>query len=311
MDRAAASVTSGGAILSWCDGFERRLETKRREQTGMEILRIAAFSDGECGGNPAGVSIGDALPPEREMQRVAAEVGFSETVFAAPLGDGWRVRYFSPEAEIPFCGHATIALGAALAMRNGGGVFALKLNNADITVEGAVEGGTMSATLRSPPTHSQPASPQLISEVLGLFGYTRNDLDPAIAPAVIHGGAGHLVLVLKSRQALADMRYDMGAGRELMAREGWVTVLLAFAETERRFHTRNAFAFGGVFEDPATGAATAAFAGYLRDLGWPHGGSIDIVQGEDMGMRSLLHTDIPALPERSVRVSGAARIMHV
>ena len=40
------------------------------------------------------------------MQCVAAEVGFSETVFAAPHENAWRVRYFAPELEVPFCGHA-------------------------------------------------------------------------------------------------------------------------------------------------------------------------------------------------------------
>ena len=100
----------------------------------MDVQRIAAFSDGEAGGNPAGVVIGDALPDSAEMQRIAAEVGFSETAFAAPLEGGWRVRYFSPESEVPFCGHATIALGAALARRSGDGVYALTLNDARITV---------------------------------------------------------------------------------------------------------------------------------------------------------------------------------
>src|SRR3954466_8688581 len=99
-----------------------------------DILRIAAFSDGAEGGNPAGVWIGAALPPDADMQRLAAEIGFSETVFAAPAGPAWRVRYFSPEAEVAFCGHATIALGAAMAKRHGDGVFALTLNQAAITV---------------------------------------------------------------------------------------------------------------------------------------------------------------------------------
>ena len=77
----------------------------------MALQKIAAFSNGTQGGNPAGVWIGDALPGPADMQRIAAEVGFSETAFAAPLGDGrWRVRYFVPESEVPFCGHATIAL---------------------------------------------------------------------------------------------------------------------------------------------------------------------------------------------------------
>jgi len=275
----------------------------------MDVLKIAAFSDGDTGGNPAGVLIGDVLPDATEMQRLAAEVGFSETAFAAPDGDNWRVRYFSPESEVPFCGHATIALGAALVRQFGDGIFPLTLNQAGITVEGFRDGAKIAAALQSPPTRSKPAPMALIAEVLALFDYAATDLDPAIPPALIHGGADHLVLALKSREALAAMHYDLKAGQALMRREGLVTILLAYAETPPLFHTRNPFASGGIYEDPATGASTAAFAGYLRDIGWPHGGAIDIVQGEDMGMRSRLHADIPPEIGSSIRVSGTARMM--
>lgn len=69
-----------------------------------EVLKLAAFSDGDRGGNPAGVWIGDALPDDAVMQQIAADIGFSETAFAAPVESGWRVRYFSPLAEVPFAG---------------------------------------------------------------------------------------------------------------------------------------------------------------------------------------------------------------
>jgi PhzF family phenazine biosynthesis protein len=277
------------------------------------IQRIAAFSDGEAGGNPAGVWIGAELPPEAEMQRLAREVGFSETAFAARLpGEaGFRVRYFAPETEVPFCGHATIALGAALARAYGDGVYPMTLNAAQITVEGRrggeCEGGQVAASLQSPPTWSRPADPQLAEQALALFGYRAADLDPRLPPAFAHAGANHLVIGLASRALLAGMRYDLEAGRALMQAHGLATIVLAWAETPQLFHTRNPFAVGGVYEDPATGAGTAALAGYLRDLGWPHGGAIDVVQGEDMGMRSRLHADIPAAPGSSVRVSGTAR----
>lgn len=178
----------------------------------MDILRIAAFSDGNTGGNPAGVVIGEALPDAAEMQRVAAEVGFSETAFAAPQGESWRVRYFSPESEVPFCGHATIALGAALVRKFGNGIFKLTLNHAAITVEGFRDGANFAAALQSPPTRSRPASSELAGEALALFGYEPGDLDPAIPPALTHGGADHLVLALKSREALAAMAYDLKQG---------------------------------------------------------------------------------------------------
>ncbi|MDM5152206.1 PhzF family phenazine biosynthesis protein [Aeromonas salmonicida] len=291
-----------------------------------ELVRIAAFSDGLQGGNPAGVWIGASLPGVHEMQHIAAEVGFSETAFAAPMSTPlpqgvqaveptaelreWRVRYFSPEAEVPFCGHATIALGVALARRFGEGEYGLHLNQAVIKVSGWLDGeGHWQAALQSPPTYSKPAPAELVAAALDLFGYTPADLDPRIPPALIHGGADHLVLALNSRAALAAMEYELEQGRTLMRREGLVTILLAHAAREQLFHTRNPFAYGGVYEDPATGAATAAFAGYLRDIHWPHGGIIDLFQGEDMGMASHLHAEIPAEPGSSIRVFGRARLM--
>ena len=274
-----------------------------------DIQRIAAFDDDGQGGNPAGVWIGASLPPAAEMARIAHEVGFFETAFAAPHGDGWRVRYFSPESEVPFCGHATIALGAALARAHGDGRYALQLNGAAITVEGRRDGARVQAALQSPPTRSAPADPLLVDAALALFGYTRADLDPRIPPALAHGGADHLVLALSSRAALAAMRYGLDAGRKLMLEHGLVTVVLAWAEHPQRFHTRNPFASGGVLEDPATGAGTAALAGYLRDIGWPHGGRIEIVQGEDMGMRSRLTAEIGDERGGSVRVAGTARML--
>lgn len=277
--------------------------------SGAEVLRIAAFADGDTGGNPAGVLIADALPDATTMQRIAADVGFSETAFATRQGDGWRVHYFSPESEVPFCGHATIALGAALALAQGDGVFALTLNEAKITVEGRSTGGVLSAALQSPPTRSAPAPQALLDEALALFGYTREDLDPRLPPALIHGGADHLALALRSREVLKAMSYDLGSGRILMRHAGLVTILLAHAQAPQLFHTRNPFASGGVYEDPATGAATAAFAGYLRDLGWPHGGDIEVLQGVDMGCPSRLRAEIPREPGSSIRVSGMARLM--
>ncbi|MGY8631610.1 PhzF family phenazine biosynthesis protein [Bradyrhizobium sp. 14AA] len=273
------------------------------------VLRIAAFSDGNTGGNPAGVRIGDALPDAATMQAIAAEVGFSETAFAAPEGAAWRVRYFSPVMEVPFCGHATIALGAALAHRHGDRTFTLHLNDVVISVSGRRDGDTIAAALQSPPTRSAPIEPALRDELLALFGYAAGDLDPRIPPAKIHAGADHVVLALTSREALARMAYDFERGRALMQKAGLVTVALVTAEGALSFHVRNAFAAGGVVEDPATGAAAAAFAGYLRDIGWPHGGAIDIVQGEDMGLRSLIRAEIGATSGSSIRVSGTARFM--
>jgi len=273
----------------------------------MDILRLAAFSNGNQGGNPAGVALLDALPDATAMQAVAADVGYSETAFAEPLNDGFRVRYFSPMSEVPFCGHATIALGAALARKHGNSIFKLTLNDASITVEGKVSSDGIEAALQSPPTHSRPAEPTLLDPALKLFGLNADDLDEQIPPAFAHAGANHLVLFLKSRQRLREMSYALGEGKAYMDEEKLVTVLLGHIESDQMLHTRNAFASGGVLEDPATGAATAALAGYLRDIKWAHGNNINIVQGEDMGSKSLIHATFTDVPGTSIRVSGTVR----
>lgn len=276
----------------------------------MKVHRLSAFSDGDAGGNPAGVVLCDALPSEAVMQALAAEVGYSETAFAAGEKDRWRVRYFAPKAEVAFCGHATIALGAALALRFGDGVFSLQLNEADITVEGRRDRHGLFASLQSPPTRSQPAPANVIAAAMEVFALTQDQLDRSIPPGLANAGVNHLVLALRSRALLSAMRYDFEAGHAFMTSERLGTVSLVFAETPRLFHARNPFPVGGVYEDPATGAAAAALAGYLRDMDWPHAGAIDIVQGEDMGSRSRIRAEIP--PERgsSIRVSGRVRVIE-
>lgn len=278
----------------------------------MDIQRIAAFSQGTSGGNPAGVVLLQEAADEKDMARVAAEVGYSETAFAVPqdnTGKAWRVRYFSPESEVPFCGHATIALGAALGQHSGPGTFALTLNNASITVDTRNTPDGMLATLQSPPTHSRIISQEERLDVLALFGLAEADLDPRLAPARIHGGADHIVLPLKERATLAAMTYDLDQGRAVMRRHGLVTVMLVFIEADQSFVARNAFASGGVLEDPATGAAAAAFAGYLRDAGWPHGGAFTIRQGEDMGSPSLIRVELTDTTGAPIRVSGGTRMI--
>jgi PhzF family phenazine biosynthesis protein len=274
----------------------------------MTLQRLSAFSDGQQGGNPAGVMIADKLPSREQMQQIAAEVGYSETVFAAREADQvWAVRYFSPESEVPFCGHATIALGAALAERFGAGVQTLNLSHATITVEGSPDGDLFSAALQSPQTWSKPVDAAIAAEAMDLFALSHDDLDGHYPVARMHAGADHLLLPLMERQRLAEMDYDLDAGRTFMNTHGLVTIMLLWAQSDRLFHARNAFASGGVLEDPATGAAAAALAGCLRDRQLLADGEINIVQGEDMGLRSLLKATFSNEVGSSIRIAGSVR----
>jgi PhzF family phenazine biosynthesis protein len=241
------------------------------------------------------------------MLRIAKEVGYSETAFLVKQGNDWRVRYFAPELEVPFCGHATIALGAALGERFGVGEYKLVLNNSEITVRAEKLGNGFSATLQSPETHSEDAPKEFVDEVLAGFHLTRDQLDPAFPIRFASGGAKHLILVAKERQTLADMQYDFDKVRALMMDQNLITISLLWQESDDVFHSRNAFASGGVYEDPATGAAAAALAGYLRDIGWHGRNEFIVLQGEDMGVPSRLMVRFNPKIGESVAVSGEVR----
>ena len=276
----------------------------------MTPKRIAAFADGNRGGNPAGVVIADALPDAAAMQATAREVGYSETAFAAPSGNGWTVRYYSPEAEVAFCGHATIALGAELGARFGAGRYALSLASGAITVAARERDGAWEAELTSPPTRSRALPEAMAADTLALFALRDADLDSRLPPRLAHAGNDHAILTLTDRTRLAAMDYDLATGRALMARHGLTTISLLHIVSDTDFASRNAFAIGGVLEDPATGAAAAALGGALVDLGWPAldgGGAFTIRQGEDMGAPSLLHVRVTGRPGDPIRVAGRTR----
>lgn len=240
------------------------------------------------------------------MQRVAREVGYSETAFAARDGDLWQVRYFAPESEVAFCGHATIALGCALGQRFGAGRYDLQTSQARISVEATVSDAGWQAVLTSPPTWSKPMPPALQADLLRQFGLSAADLDLNLPPHLAHAGATHAVLTLHNRATLAAMHYDFAPTLALMQREGLTTISLLCREDADSFVARNAFAVGGVVEDPATGAAAAALGGLLVDLG-RGAGSFTIRQGEDMGAPSLLHVTVTGQKGDGVRVGGATR----
>ncbi|MFN8400641.1 MAG: PhzF family phenazine biosynthesis protein [Anaerolineales bacterium] len=273
----------------------------------MNVLRLAAFSKNGQGGNPAGVAFYDSMPSSEEMMAIAKEVGYSETAFLVKQEDGWRVRYFAPELEVPFCGHATIALGAALGERFGEGTYKLILNDSNITVRASKTDLGMAAALQSPETWSKAAPTDFVDQVLAGFHIDRTQLDLNFPIRYAGAGAKHLILFVKDRATLANMKYDFDTVRALMMEEGLITISLLWQESDSVIHSRNPFAAGGVYEDPATGAAAAALAGYLRDIGWKGSKTFTILQGEDMGVPSRLNVSFTEKSGESISVSGEVR----
>lgn len=279
---------------------------KFKLMTDSSLHLLSAFTTDPKGGNPAGVWIGDTLPTPETMQRIAAEVGFSETAFVAPqTGFERTVRYYSPEVEVPFCGHATVATGVVLGELNGEGTYRLATTVGEVPVAVSVQEGQWQASLTSVKPTYILASDALVADSLSALGWQLDELDLSIPPARAYAGAWHLVLAVAQAERLAHLDYDFDRLKALMQQDGLLTLQLIWRESPNVFHSRNPFPVGGVVEDPATGAAAAALGGYLRDaqlISIPH--QMVIRQGEAMGRPSRLEVDIPT--SGGIGVSGMA-----
>ena len=275
----------------------------------MEILRYRAFTTAEpnrASGNPAGVVLDAEELSDADMLRIAADLGFSETAFLTAIErDAARVRYFTPLAEIAFCGHATIASGVALARRRNATSVVRLTTNAGLV---PVEVSPQRATLVAVDTEVDELDDRLVDELLAALRLHRSDLDPVMRPALVHGGNLHPLVPVRDG-VLERLDHDGDVVLSLQDAQGWdgtVPVVQRLAAT--RFASRNPFPRGGIREDPATGSAAAGLGAYLRareHIDLPAVFTVD--QGAEVGRPSRIVVEVPR--EGRVRVTGTAEEM--
>lgn len=275
----------------------------------MKVEKISAFSYKNDGGNPAGVLFMDKMLSDNEMLEIAKEVNYSETAFLLKQGDDFRIRYFSPETEIPFCGHATIASGYSIAQKFGLGKYTLFLNEGSIKIDVGEKNGESFTSISSVQTHSKEIDDEYINNIIDSFSFNKEDLNQDYPIKIAFSGNNHLIVFLKDKQKLSQMKYDFPKVKSLMEQENIVTISILWKENEDLYHSRNAFAYGGVVEDPATGSAAIALAEYLRNTGLKKSGEIEILQGFDMNQPSQLFVSFSDVDNSSVTVSGTSRVI--
>ena len=294
--------------------------------TNPTVFRYAAFTDNPDGGNPAGVVLDARMLSDADMQRIAADVGYSETAFLSERADSaeqFDVRYFTPIAEIDFCGHATIASGVALAdAASSGGerdetddygdamarTFGFHTKAGFVSVDVLRTPVGYAATLTSPPTSVAPLDEDVLVELLDALDWHEDDLDERFPPAVGWSGNWHPVLVAGSRSRLRRLDYDYDELARLSQREGWATVQLVCPDDNdgmmRTWYSRNPAPGVGIDEDPATGSAAVAFGAYLVSAGSAAPGDvITIMQGDDMGRPSII---LLTIGNAAMKVTGTA-----
>jgi PhzF family phenazine biosynthesis protein len=274
----------------------------------QEILRYTAFAAEPGGGNPAGLVLDAAGLSDDRMLAIARQVGYPETAFVVgATATGPRVRYFSPSAEVPFCGHATVALAVALAEREGPGKRVFTTPAGEIALDATVGAdGAVQVAMTSVEPATRDLDPTLLARLFDLLGLSSADVAPGFPVLESFAGNWHPVLVLHDRELFHQFRFAPGPLAELKREAGWAgTVTVLHRTGDREYEARNLFPAGRITEDPATGSAAASTGAYLRRIGAAQPGDrITIRQGRHVGRPSLLLVDVPEAG--GITVTGSA-----
>jgi trans-2,3-dihydro-3-hydroxyanthranilate isomerase len=282
------------------------------------------FTDQVFGGNPLAVLPDARGLDTRTMQLIAREFKYSESVFVLPPDDPAhtrRLRIFTPAAEMPFAGHPTVGTAFVLAAA---GILPLTGDLTRIVFEEGV--GPVPVAIRARdgvPFYTQLSAakmpefgpePPPLAEIARVFSLQPDDfLGGEYAPQAVSCGVPFLFAPLSSKAALARIRLDRAAWERSLA-GFWASEIFLFSfETERSTADLHARMFAprlGIAEDPATGAAATALAGYLslRDrspaaqLRWV------VEQGFEMGRPSILEVEVDrqGASVTAIRVGGAS-----
>lgn len=248
----------------------------------VQVVRV--FTRGDSGGNHLGVVVDASGLAGEGMQRIARELGYSESVFVESWAGGVpQARIFTPGAELPFAGHPLVGLAWSLD-RAGLPAGVIRCGIGDVAA-GVSETGAWIE-----PPFDQPVEPG----TLDAGGWA----DPLESWDVLMPVRYHL-LRLPSPESIASLQVPGPPISEVLA---WAW------STEPSLVTARFFAPGmGVPEDPATGSAAVALATVLRHTGRPSG-RLHIRQGDRMGSPSTIEL---SWTESHVRVAGRVVFDHV
>ena len=266
----------------------------------MKIFQVDAFTSEPFAGNPAAVCLGEGPAPEAWMQQVAKEMNLSETAFVHDEGDVFSLRWFTPEAEVPLCGHATLAsahvlwdsgivVSDAIRFRTRSGVLQVRRS------EGRIEIDLPAFTLE------EHVVPEGVLSALGV--------SPLWSGRTPDRGLGDrdCLLELDSEEAVRSAEPDFPALR-VQPKAG--IILTARASTPSLDFVSRYFApWWGIDEDPVTGAAHCSLVPFWSRrlekecvMGYQASARGGFVRGRVAGDRVLLSGHAVTILEGSLKV---------
>jgi PhzF family phenazine biosynthesis protein len=238
----------------------------------LRIFHVDAFTTIQGGGNPAVVALDAGQLDAAQMQRIASERHDGDWAFVLPTSGSdadLDVRFFSPRKELPFVGHATLALHAVLARLESRPLRRQRGSTGIVEVRSLADGG-FSIRQAAPALGRLPDAAEL-DEVLALLGLARDRLDPRCPPRIAGGASTRLLLGLADTRALDDIAPRLAELAALSPRLGAQGYFPFVAGVDGAGHpvteARMFCPAIGIDEDPVSGNAHSMLGVYLHALG--------------------------------------------
>ena len=269
----------------------------------MKYFIVDAFTGRPFWGNPAGVVLVDSFPSEELMRKIAAELRYSETAFVRrDSAQEFTARYFTPEAEVDLCGHATIASFYVLHRKGlASGQCLCHTLAGDLIIE---TGEQVMMQMAMPRIVATIDETEEIYAALGAKGYR-----PTMPVQIVYAGLPDIILPLPDVATLQSLQPDMEAIKNFTKHHKAVSIHpFAFGDDEYTAHVRDFAPLYGIPEESATGTANASLTYYLQQCGCLGAeAECAFIQGEVMGRPSVVATRIQA--DGSLFVGGTAAIV--
>ena len=225
----------------------------------VNVYRVSAFTKDSRGGNEAGVVVLNKWLSDKDMQEVAGEVAYSETVFAKPSKNGIHTRFFTPLKEVTMCGHASLALFTVLYNEGFIEVGSHMLYAGKSTLKATV--GVDSVTL----FFNKPKTVKVFSgfDQLKRLNLNEHDLN-SVPPAIMDAGVKELYIGLKDIAKLKAYQPVLPSIKALSTALGVAGIYLYTLDIETQtIQGRNFLPAIGINEESATGTASASLSTHL------------------------------------------------
>lgn len=270
-------------------------------------------------GNPAGVMLDADGMTEEEMQSVAKELGYPETVFLSKGAEGRiKVRFFTPKEEVDLCGHATIAYGTAL-VESG----MIKVNEGDNQLDMETNLGVLPIIITVKDKKIEnvmmyQGSPKIgrdfvldKNELAECLNIASDSFSDGIEIVKAYTGIWDLMIPLKKKETLNEITGDMEKIKKLSEKLGIISLHPFYMEKTSegtRLYARNFAPIVDIDEEAATGTSNGALIYYLYTIKEVAAGElVTVTQGEKLGRKSEITGKIQIKDEKlDVLIGGTA-----